>query len=123
MHKLKKNCLRSDFVTDEVWRKYLEYWESEDFLVRSRQKSLNRNTEVERPGTRVSKHGGGSVSFVAINERLTHTSKRTPTVNELYLHLHTVNHKEVTFIDAKSERFYLFIVNPCSLSSRADVRS
>ncbi|KAK9140463.1 hypothetical protein Scep_010144 [Stephania cephalantha] len=43
MHKLKKNHVQPDFVTDEAWRRYLEYWESEDFLVRSRQTSLNRN--------------------------------------------------------------------------------
>ncbi|KAK9151076.1 hypothetical protein Syun_009385 [Stephania yunnanensis] len=29
-----------------------------------------------------------------------------PTVNEVYLHLHTVNHDGVTFIDTRSERFY-----------------
>ncbi|KAK9082427.1 hypothetical protein Syun_031169 [Stephania yunnanensis] len=30
-----------------------------------------------------------------------------PTMNELYLHLHTVNHDGVTFIDTRSERFYV----------------
>ncbi|KAK9098085.1 hypothetical protein Syun_025130 [Stephania yunnanensis] len=59
MHKLNKNRVQPKFVTDEAWRRYLEYWESEDFLVRSRQASTNRNTEVEGPGTGSSKHGGG----------------------------------------------------------------
>ncbi|KAK9088933.1 hypothetical protein Scep_028015 [Stephania cephalantha] len=27
-------------------------------------------------------------------------------VNEVYLHLHTINHDGVTFIDTRSERFY-----------------
>ncbi|KAK9125324.1 hypothetical protein Scep_014170 [Stephania cephalantha] len=36
----------------------------------------------------------------------TNTSETPPTVNELYLHLHTVNHDGVTFIDTRSERFY-----------------
>ncbi|KAK9148571.1 hypothetical protein Scep_007328 [Stephania cephalantha] len=36
----------------------------------------------------------------------TNTSETPPTVNELYLHLHTVNHYGVTFIDTRSERFY-----------------
>ncbi|KAK9087628.1 hypothetical protein Syun_030022 [Stephania yunnanensis] len=35
-HKLKKNRGQPNFVTDEAWRRYLEYWESEDFLARSR---------------------------------------------------------------------------------------
>ncbi|KAK9166526.1 hypothetical protein Scep_001717 [Stephania cephalantha] len=29
-----------------------------------------------------------------------------PTVNELYLHLHTVSHDRETFIDNRSEQFY-----------------
>ncbi|KAK9106998.1 hypothetical protein Syun_023009 [Stephania yunnanensis] len=70
MHKLKKNRVQPNFVIDEAWRRYLEYWESEDFLARSRQASTNRNTEVEGPGTGPSKHGGGAVSFVTTNERL-----------------------------------------------------
>ncbi|KAK9083595.1 hypothetical protein Scep_030066 [Stephania cephalantha] len=37
----------------------------------------------------------------------TDTSETPPTVNELYLHLHTVNHDGVTFIDTRSEWFYL----------------
>ncbi|KAK9121556.1 hypothetical protein Syun_019173 [Stephania yunnanensis] len=36
----------------------------------------------------------------------TNTSETPPTVNELYLHLHTINHDDVTFIDTRSERFY-----------------
>ncbi|KAK9157556.1 hypothetical protein Scep_004130 [Stephania cephalantha] len=36
----------------------------------------------------------------------TNTSEMPPTVNELYLHLYTVNHDGVTFIDTRSERFY-----------------
>ncbi|KAK9135406.1 hypothetical protein Syun_014736 [Stephania yunnanensis] len=70
MRKLKKNRVQPVYVTDEAWRRYLEYWESEDFLARSRQTSMNRNTEVEGPGTGPSKHGGGSMSFVTTNERL-----------------------------------------------------
>ncbi|KAK9160390.1 hypothetical protein Syun_006731 [Stephania yunnanensis] len=56
--------------------KILEYWESEDFLARSRQASTNRNTEVEGPRTGPSKHGGGSVSFVTTNERLAKFQRR-----------------------------------------------
>ncbi|KAK9151084.1 hypothetical protein Syun_009393 [Stephania yunnanensis] len=34
------------------------------------------------------------------------SSETPPTVNDLYLHLHTVNHDRMTFIDTRSERFY-----------------
>ncbi|KAK9125557.1 hypothetical protein Scep_014403 [Stephania cephalantha] len=40
------------------------------------------------------------------NFSTTDSSKTPPTVNELYLHLHTVNHDGMTFIDIRSERFY-----------------
>ncbi|KAK9110538.1 hypothetical protein Sjap_018598 [Stephania japonica] len=69
------------------------YWESEDFQARSRQATQNRNTEVEGPGT-------GPRSTVA------DSSETPPSVNDLYLHLHTVNHDRTTFIDTRSERFY-----------------
>ncbi|KAK9085373.1 hypothetical protein Sjap_025784 [Stephania japonica] len=106
MHKLKKNRVQPVYVIDEAWRRYLEYWESEDFLARSSQATANRNTEVEGLGTGPSKHDGGSVSFVTTQERLNDSSETPPTVNELYLHLHTVNHDRMTFIDTRSERFY-----------------
>ncbi|KAK9096377.1 hypothetical protein Sjap_021874 [Stephania japonica] len=104
MHKLKKNRVQLVYGTDEAWRRYLEYYESEDFLARSRQATANRNTEVEGPGTGPSKHSGGSVSFVTTQERLNDSSETPPTMNELYLHLHTVNHDRMTFIDTRSER-------------------
>ncbi|KAK9116037.1 hypothetical protein Sjap_014984 [Stephania japonica] len=53
----------------------------------------NRNTEVEGPGT-------DPRSTVA------DSSETPPSVNDLYLHLHTVNHDRTTFIDTRSERFY-----------------
>ncbi|KAK9125495.1 hypothetical protein Scep_014341 [Stephania cephalantha] len=53
------------------------------------------------------------MSFVTNNERLTDTSETPPTVNELYLHLHTVNHDGVTFIDTRSKRFYAKLQMRC----------
>ncbi|KAK9157675.1 hypothetical protein Scep_004249 [Stephania cephalantha] len=44
--------------------------------------------------------------FAAVRCYQTNTSETPPTVNELYLHLHTVNHDGVTFIDTRSERLY-----------------
>ncbi|KAK9080999.1 hypothetical protein Syun_030679 [Stephania yunnanensis] len=93
-------------LRDEAWRRYLQMRESEDFRARSRQATENRNTEVEGPGTGPSKHGGGSVSFATTQERLADSSETPPSVNDLYLHLHTVNHDRTTFIDTRSERFY-----------------
>ncbi|KAK9123365.1 hypothetical protein Sjap_012967 [Stephania japonica] len=76
MSKLKKNRVQPDFVIDEAWRRYLGYWKSEYFLIGSKQASKNKNTEVEGPGIGVSKHGGGSMSFVTTNERLAQLKRR-----------------------------------------------
>ncbi|KAK9092811.1 hypothetical protein Syun_027722 [Stephania yunnanensis] len=76
MHKLKKNRVRQFMLPDEAWRRYFQYWESEDFQARSRQATENRNTEVEGPGTGPSKHGGGSVSFATTQERLDRLQSR-----------------------------------------------
>ncbi|KAK9169524.1 hypothetical protein Syun_001664 [Stephania yunnanensis] len=111
MHKLKKNPIQPDFVLDEEWKRYLECYESDDFLSRSRYASLNRNIEVEGPLTRVSKHGGGLVSFVTTNERLTFTFERTLIVTDFYLHLYTVKGDEITFIDTRSKWFYAQFVS------------
>ncbi|KAK9151618.1 hypothetical protein Syun_009927 [Stephania yunnanensis] len=45
----------------------------------------------------------------------TDTFETPPTVNELYLHLYTVNHDRVTFIDTRSEQFYLTQTTPDQL--------
>ncbi|KAK9143276.1 hypothetical protein Syun_012676 [Stephania yunnanensis] len=51
-----------------------------------------------------------SLIVLSFSPRLTvfhcDSSQTPPTVNELYLHLHTVNHDGMTFIDTRSERFY-----------------
>ncbi|KAK9166616.1 hypothetical protein Scep_001807 [Stephania cephalantha] len=48
-----------------------------------------------------------STALIALERYgFTNTSETPPTVNEVYLHLHTVNHDGVSFIDTRSERFY-----------------
>ncbi|KAK9166221.1 hypothetical protein Scep_001412 [Stephania cephalantha] len=48
-----------------------------------------------------------STALIALERfECTNTSETPPTVNEVYLYLHTVNHNGVTFIDTRSERFY-----------------
>ncbi|KAK9081717.1 hypothetical protein Syun_030763 [Stephania yunnanensis] len=41
-----------------------------------------------------------------LQPKVTNTSETPPTVNELYLHIRTVNQDGVTFIDTRSERLY-----------------
>ncbi|KAK9108878.1 hypothetical protein Sjap_016938 [Stephania japonica] len=101
MNKLLSKGERPIYVTEEAWRRYVKYWESDDFKARSKIASSNRQTEKGGPGTGVSKHTGGSIPF------LVHESKklgRDCSPLELYLHVHTKKHDGRTFIDARSER-------------------
>ncbi|KAK9123603.1 hypothetical protein Sjap_013205 [Stephania japonica] len=95
---------RPIYVTEEAWRRYVEYWESDDFKARSKIASSNRQTEKGGPGTGVSKHTSGSIPFLVHEERLSKKLGRDCTSLELYLHVHTKKHDGQTFIDARSER-------------------
>ncbi|KAK9109359.1 hypothetical protein Sjap_017419 [Stephania japonica] len=101
---------RPIYVTEEAWRRYVEYWESDDFKARSKIASSNRRTEKGGPGTGVSKHTGGSIPFLVHEERLSKKLGRDCTPLELYLHVHTKKHDGQTFIDARSERVNVSIV-------------
>ncbi|KAK9159996.1 hypothetical protein Syun_006337 [Stephania yunnanensis] len=63
---------------DEGMEEILAIGRARTSEARSRQATENRNTEVEGPGTGPSKHAD--------------SSETPPSVNDLYLHLHTVNH-------------------------------
>ncbi|KAK9148685.1 hypothetical protein Scep_007442 [Stephania cephalantha] len=63
MHELRDLGVRSDFVTDEVWNRYHEYWASDYFKARSEKASHKRKSENARPSTGPSKHTGGTQSF------------------------------------------------------------
>ncbi|KAK9166375.1 hypothetical protein Scep_001566 [Stephania cephalantha] len=60
MHELRAFGMRPNFVTNEAWNRYREYWASADFMVRSEKASHNRKSEKGGPGTSPSKHTGGT---------------------------------------------------------------
>ncbi|KAK9096535.1 hypothetical protein Sjap_022032 [Stephania japonica] len=85
MNKLLSKGERPIYVTEEAWRRYVEYWESDDFKARSKIASSNR-AERRRRHRRSKKLGRDCTSL------------------ELYLHVHTKKHDGQTFIDAQLER-------------------
>ncbi|KAK9102932.1 hypothetical protein Sjap_020186 [Stephania japonica] len=93
MHKLKKKRVQPVYVIDEAWRRYLECGRART--------SLPGLVKRRRIGTLRSKALG-----LDPRSTVNDSSETPPTVNELYLHLHTVNHDRMTFIDTRSERFY-----------------
>lgn len=52
------------WAEDEIWNKWLEYWNKEEFKHKSKQASINRYTKIEGKGSGISRHLGGAKSFV-----------------------------------------------------------
>ncbi|KAK9130610.1 hypothetical protein Sjap_011097 [Stephania japonica] len=119
MHKLKKKRVQPVYVIDEAWRRYLRVGRARTSLPSLVKRRRIGTPRSKAPGTGPSKHSGGSVSFVTTQERLNDSSETPPTVNELYLHLHTVNHDRMTFIDTRSERFYDRLQRRCQELTQA----
>ncbi|KAK9155111.1 hypothetical protein Sjap_002591 [Stephania japonica] len=97
MHKLKKNRVRRFMLRDEAWRRYLR-------CGRARTSGLGLGKR-RRIGTLRSKALGLDPRSTVVVP--CDSSETPPSVNDLYLHLHTVNHDGTTFIDTRSERFYV----------------
>ncbi|KAK9119139.1 hypothetical protein Scep_017232 [Stephania cephalantha] len=88
MHELRTLGVRPDFVTDEAWNRYRDYWASADFRARSDNASHNRKSE--KGGLALDKDEDDEV-----------------TPNDVFLHVHMKDHDGVTFIDSRSTRFHL----------------
>ncbi|KAK9137631.1 hypothetical protein Sjap_008225 [Stephania japonica] len=80
-------------------------WESEDFQAR-----FSKRRRIGTPRSKARDLDPRSTVVVPCHLRLPKkdcdSSETPPSVNDLYLHLHTVNHDRTTFIDTRSERFY-----------------
>ncbi|KAK9168749.1 hypothetical protein Syun_000889 [Stephania yunnanensis] len=112
MHELRALGLRPDFITDEAWNIYRDYWASTDFRARSEKASHNRKNEKGGPGTGPSMHTSGTRSFRTYEDILAldkdEDDKVTP--NDVFLHVHTEDHDGVTFIDNRSGQFHRKLV-------------
>ncbi|KAK9094311.1 hypothetical protein Scep_025780 [Stephania cephalantha] len=103
MHELRTLGVRLDFVTDEAWNRYRDYWASADLRARSEKASHNEKTENGGPGIGPSKHTGGTQSFRTYEDILALDKDEDDEVtpNDVFLHVHTKDHDGVTFIDSE----------------------
>ncbi|KAK9168650.1 hypothetical protein Syun_000790 [Stephania yunnanensis] len=109
MHELCTLGLRLDFVTNEAWNRYHDYWASVDFRAKFEKASYNRKGEKGGPGTSPSKHTGGTRSFRTYGDTLALDKDEDDEVNpnDAFPHVHTRNHDGVTFIDSRSVQFHV----------------
>ena len=56
VHKLKIVRDRPDFIPEDEWPEWLQYWEKPEVKKKSEIASKNRRTEVAGPGTCMSRH-------------------------------------------------------------------
>lgn len=64
VHKLKIVRDMPDFIPEDEWLEWLQYWEEPEVKKKSEIASKNRRTEVAGPGTGMSRHTGGSKSTI-----------------------------------------------------------
>ena len=64
VHKLKIVRDMPDFIPEDEWPEWLQYWEEPEVKKKSEIASKNRRTEVAGPGTSMSRHTRGSKSTI-----------------------------------------------------------
>ncbi|KAK9139882.1 hypothetical protein Scep_009563 [Stephania cephalantha] len=109
MHEIRALGVRPNFITNEAWNRYREYWANVDFKARSEKASKNRKNEKGGPGTSPSKHIGGTRSFRTYEDvlALDRDENDEVTPNDVFLHVHIKDHDGVTFIDNRLARFHV----------------
>ncbi|KAK9142749.1 hypothetical protein Syun_012149 [Stephania yunnanensis] len=98
MHELRALGVRPDFVNDEAWNIYNEYWASVDFDARSDKASHNIKHKKAGSCTRHSKHTSGTWTFRTYEDilALDKDEDNEVTPNDVFLHVHTKDHDEHT---------------------------
>ena len=64
VHKLKIVRDRPDFIPEDEWPEWIQYWEEPEVKKKSKIANKNRRTEVVGRGTGMSRHTGGSKSTI-----------------------------------------------------------
>ncbi|KAK9158096.1 hypothetical protein Scep_004670 [Stephania cephalantha] len=109
MHEFHTLGVRPNFVTDEAWNRYRDYWASADFRARSEKASYNKKNEK---GATVQPFKAPLVArglFGPLKDilALDKDDDGEITPNDVFLHVHAKDHDGVTFIDSRSTQFHL----------------
>ncbi|KAK9107074.1 hypothetical protein Syun_023085 [Stephania yunnanensis] len=110
-HELRPLGVRPDFVTDEAWNRYRDYWASADFRAKFEKASHNGKNEKGGPCIGPSKHNGGIQSFRTYEDILAlDKDEDHVTPNDVFLHVHKKDHDGVIFIDSRLVQFHVSIL-------------
>ncbi|XP_060216145.1 uncharacterized protein LOC132643665 isoform X3 [Lycium barbarum] len=97
--KIKQKRIKPDYVSDNVWERWLQLWADPKCVEKSEINAKNRcgGKEVVA-GT----HTGGSICIGEHRKRLAVTKGRDPTPGEVHLHVHTHDHDGESFVDERA---------------------
>ncbi|XP_039135805.1 uncharacterized protein LOC120273240 [Dioscorea cayenensis subsp. rotundata] len=96
----KKTGKKPVWIENEIWNKWLEHWNTEEFKHKSKQASINRCSETGGNGGGVSRHLGGSKSFVEHAMDLSKTLQRTHIAFDIFYKTHV--NKEGKGVDSRA---------------------
>ncbi|XVF57271.1 hypothetical protein PTKIN_Ptkin06aG0191800 [Pterospermum kingtungense] len=88
------------YISDEAWAEFQQYWATEEFKKRSEIAKKNRRSTTGGPGP---SHTGGSISYTEHRERMTKDLGRDPGSFELFQRTHTKkDNKTDGWVDQRS---------------------
>ncbi|XP_060188058.1 uncharacterized protein LOC132617140 isoform X3 [Lycium barbarum] len=97
--KIKQKRIKPDYVSDNVWERWLQLWPDPKCVEKSEINAKNRCGGKEvAAGT----HTGGSICIGEHRKRLAVTKGRDPTPGEVHLHVHTHDHDGESFVDERA---------------------
>ncbi|XP_059288611.1 uncharacterized protein LOC132041959 [Lycium ferocissimum] len=97
--KIKQKRIKPDYVSDNVWERWLQLWADPKCVEKSEINAKNRCGGKEvAAGT----HTGGSICIGEHRKRLAVAKGRDPTPGEVHLHVHTHDHDGESFVDERA---------------------
>nr|GMD06052.1 uncharacterized protein LOC109149905 [Ipomoea batatas] len=89
-------------IHEDKWRIWEAYWDRPEVKAKSEQQRKNRMSEVVGPGTRCSRHTGGSRSAIEHYHKLRNELQKEPNLFECFEHMH--KKKNGAFVDERSKK-------------------
>ncbi|XP_060189279.1 uncharacterized protein LOC132618233 [Lycium barbarum] len=97
--KIKQKRIKPDYVSDNVWERWLQLWADPKCVEKSEINAKNRCGGKE---VAVGTHTGGSICIGEHRKRLAVAKGRDPTPGEVHLHVHTHDHDGESFVDERA---------------------
>ncbi|XP_065867548.1 uncharacterized protein [Euphorbia lathyris] len=101
LSEIRNKGVRPAFLSEGVWKRWLEVWSDPEYVRMSQQKKLNRRKGEDGPAAAC--HTGGSVPHLKHRKRLAEQLGRDPTPHELFVYTHTRKHDGLSFVDERAK--------------------